>query len=150
MVLRLTILFSAAWLSLADGATAQKASKAPSTSASQLSGLSSTEADALIKNLQSLQRRLRSGESLFFELLSGAPASYAMAAVSPREAFLQLPLDRTFSIERVRTDNQLWQPYKLTVMPNGLGHMFWDVEVVLGVNGDVERVTMLYRPPAPA
>jgi hypothetical protein len=115
----------------------------------RLQAIAADEAAALIETLRHLQRRLRAGEALTFELLSGAPASYPMTATSPRAAFLGLPLDRVFSVERVRTDNRLWQPHRVVIAPDGPGRLIWDVEVVLGVTGNVERVQMIYRPPPP-
>lgn len=72
-----------------------------------------------------------------------------MTEVSPREAFLQVPFKKVWNIERGRTDNSLWQPYRLSYAPNGLGQLYWDIEVVLGFYGDIERVLMIYKPPAP-
>ena len=95
------------------------------------------------------QARLKNGEKAYFELLSGAPASYPMTRTAPRDAFLNLPLANTFSVERKATDNKLWQPYRIIVLPDGPGKLLWDVEVVLGINGQIERIAMLYRPPAP-
>ena len=133
----------------ANGACAQASVERPHSVDRQLRGLSAAEADALLDKLQNLQRRLRSGESLYFELLSGAPASYPATSVSPRDAFLQMSFERPLIVERVRTDNRLWQPYKLMFLPDGPGRLVWDVEVVLGITGDVERVTMLHTSPAP-
>ena len=130
-------------------ATAQADGERPRSASPSLRGLSAAEADELIDKLQDLQRRLRRGENLVFELLSGAPAFYPMTTVSPREAFLRMNFDEAGFIERVQTDNRLWQPYRLVFAPNGPGRTIWDVEVVLGINGDAERVTMIYRPPPP-
>ena len=60
-----------------------------------------------------------------------------------------MPFEKARSIERVRTDNPLWQPYKLVVAPNGPGELIWEVEVVLDYYGEVQRVKMVYKPPAP-
>jgi hypothetical protein len=128
------------------GALAQPAG---GTAGLRLQAIGADEAAALIGILRDLQRRLSAGETLTFELLSGAPASYAMTETSPRTAFLGLPLDRVFSVERVRTDSPLWQPHRLVIAPDGPGRLIWDVEVVLGVTGNVERVQMIYRPPPP-
>jgi hypothetical protein len=121
----------------------------PIPAAPQLRGLSAEEAIALISKLDDAQRRLRAGEFQSFELLAGSVASYDMAKVSPRDAFLQVPFGNVWNIERVRTDNRLWQPYRLAYAPNGLGQLYWDIEVVLGVNDNIERVLMIYKPPAP-
>ena len=128
------------------GALAQPAG---GTAGLRLQAIGADEAAALIETLRNLQRRLRAGETLTFELLSGAPASYPMTETSPRAAFLGLPLDRAISVERVRTDNRLWRPHRLVIAPDGPGRLIWDVEVVLGVAGNVERVQMIYRPPPP-
>ena len=115
----------------------------------QLRGLSAEEATAIIAKLEDAQRRLRAGDKQSFELLAGSIASYEMTKSSPREIFLQVPFQDVWEIQRVRTDNRLWQPYRLAYAPNGLGKLYWDIEVVLGFKGNIERVLMLYKPPAP-
>jgi hypothetical protein len=111
--------------------------------------LSPAEAGALIAKLEDLQRRLKADEFVPTELLSGSIASYPMAKVSPRKAFLSLRFDQIFDIEHVGKEDDFRQPYKLTFTPNGLGHLMWFVEVDVGVNGNVERIQMLYEPPPP-
>ncbi|GAA4021082.1 hypothetical protein GCM10022280_22040 [Sphingomonas swuensis] len=115
----------------------------------QLSGLGSPEADSLLAKVKDAQRRLSAGEVQTFELLAGSVASSEAARISPREAFLGVPFDKVWKIERVRTDNRLWQPFKLAYAPKGLGQLYWDIEVVLGFNGDIEQVSMTYKVPAP-
>lgn len=114
-----------------------------------LQGLTEREADALIAKLKDSQHRMKDGEDLFFELLSGAPASYDMTAVAPRTAFLTIDFDQTLNIELKDSGNPLWQPYRLSVVHTQLGQLYWDIEVVLASNGNIERVEMFYRPPAP-
>lgn len=116
----------------------------------QLSGLTSDEANALIIKLQVAQQKLKAGTFQNFELLAGSVASYDMTKVSPRDVFLKVPFAAVWSIERVRTDNPLWQPYRLAYAPTGLGKLYWDIEVTLGINGNIEQVVMTYRPPAPS
>ena len=135
--------------SVAEVGTAQRALEAPPTNIPRLSRLSSAEAEALIEKLNDLQRRMRRGERLYFRLLSGAPASYSMTTVPPREAFLAMRFENPLSIERVGPDNRLWQSYKLVFAPNRPG-LLWNVEVVLGFNGDVESVEMVHEPPPPS
>ncbi|WP_439567328.1 hypothetical protein [Sphingopyxis sp.] len=127
------------------------AQPAPSQAAPQmqLRGLTDDEAKALIAKVADAQAKVKKKDQVFFELLSGAPASYPMTRIAPRDAFLRLPLAKTFSVERKTTDNKLWQPYRIVVLPDGPGKLLWDVEVVLGSNGQIERVEMFYRPPAP-
>ena len=114
----------------------------------QLRGLTAEEAAALIAKVADAQSRLRKKEQVVFELLSGAPTFYPMTRTTPRDAFIRLPLAKTFSVERKATDIKR-QPYRLIVLPDGPGKLLWDVEVVLGINGQIERIEMLYRPPAP-
>ncbi|HEX8444130.1 MAG TPA: hypothetical protein VF631_10845 [Allosphingosinicella sp.] len=76
-------------------------------------------------------------------------ASSETTKVSPRDAFLQVPFKRVWNIERVQTDNRLWQPHRLAYAPNGPGQLYWDIEVVLGSEGEIERVLMIYKPRAP-
>jgi hypothetical protein len=122
---------------------------APAAPQMQLRGLTDDEAKALIAKIADAQVKVRAEGPVVFALLSGAPASYPMARTSPRDAFLGLPLARIFSVERETTDNKLWQPYRIIVLPDGPGKLLWDVEVVLGFSGQIERIEMLYRPPAP-
>ena len=114
----------------------------------QVRGMTAAQAGLLLDTLKDAQARLGRGENLYFELLSGSLASYSMTRVSPREAFLQMKFETAFIIERVPTDNLLWQPYKLAVTDRP-GKLVWDIEVVLGSTGTIERVEMLYKPPAP-
>jgi hypothetical protein len=115
----------------------------------QLSGVTIEEATGLITKLEDAQRRLRTGQSQTFELLAGSIASYDMTKVSPRDAFLGVPFGDVWSIERLRTGNRPWRRYKLSYAPNGLGKLYWDIEVALEVDGNIERVLMTYKPPAP-
>jgi hypothetical protein len=82
----------------------------PSLPDAQVRGLRCDEAAALIDKLKDAQKRLKGGEELTFQLLSGAPALSAMTKVSPRDAFLRMPFEKAFIIERVKTGNRLWQP----------------------------------------
>ena len=107
------------------------------------------EEAALIAKVANAQAKLKNEKQVVFELLSGAPAFYSMTRTTPREAFLRLPHAKTFSVERKATDNRLWQPYRIIVLPDGPGKLLWDVEVVLGINGQIERIEMLYSPLAP-
>jgi hypothetical protein len=128
---------------------AETRSPLPVPQTRQLSGLSVGEATALLAKLDKAQRELKAGRFQSFELLAGSIASYPKTKVSPRDAFLQVQFQKVWKIERGRRDNPLWQPYKLAYSPNGLGQLYWDIEVVLGVNGAIERVLMIYKPPAP-
>ena len=111
--------------------------------------LSAAEASLLLMKVKEAQSSLKGGQFQPFELLAGSVASYEATNISPREAFLSVPFDEVWKIQRVRTDNGLWQPYKLAYAPKGLGQLYWDIEVVLGINGNIERVQMVYKPPAP-
>jgi hypothetical protein len=103
----------------------------------------------LIARIQEAQTSLRSGVPVYFQLLSGATASNPMTTTSPRDAFLNVSFDQPFSMERWPSDNPGWRPYRLTLTPNGVGNLLWDVYVVLGFNGQIERIEMFYRPPHP-
>lgn len=115
----------------------------------QLRGLSADEATALLAKLTDAQLAMKAGQFQTFELLAGSIASYPMTKVSARDAFLQVQFGKVWQIERGARDNPLWQPYKLAYAPNGLGQLYWDIEVALGFHGDIERVLMIYKPPAP-
>jgi hypothetical protein len=129
--------------------SAQSNGTLPPPPARQVRGLSNEEAKDLLARLEKAQRRLRSGETQSFALLAGSMASHPMANVSPRDAFLSIPFRKVWNIERLPSDNRLWQPYRLSYAPNGLGQLFWEIEIALGFNGDLERVLMNYKPPAP-
>lgn len=115
----------------------------------QLRGLSAEEADNLISKLKAAQGKLSEGEFQSFALLSGSIASSEAALIPPREAFLNVRFSDVWRIERLDSDTRLWNPYRLSYAPNGLGQFYWDVEVILGINGNIEKVAMLYRSPAP-
>lgn len=118
-------------------------------SATRLEGLSRTEADRLVQKLKDAQTGLASGERLTFQLLSGAPAFYEMTLTSPREAFLALSFDQPFSIRRTPTDNRLWNPYQLEILPDSPGRLYWKVTAVLGFTGELERVELFHTTPPP-
>lgn len=130
-------------------AVAKPANTIPVPVNRQLGGLTATDASALLAKVKEAQRRLKAGEFLPFELLAGSIASYEATKFSPRDAFLGVPFDEAWEILRVRTDNPLCQPYKIAYAPRGLGKLYWDIEVVLNIKGDIQRVLMIYKPPAP-
>lgn len=152
---------------LATGCTASAASEPPpnilstvpgptildncgAAPSAQLRNLTCSEAAALIEKLKQAQTKVENGEQVHFELLSGALASDEMAKVAPRDAFVNMPFDKAFIVERVKTDNRLWQPYKFVYRPAGTGRMIWDVEVALGFGDErLLRVQMLYAEPPP-
>jgi hypothetical protein len=142
------ILFAAGILAQSSLGLAQ-GSSIPTPSKQQLTGLSTSEAASLIAKLEDAQRRIKTGNFENFELLSGSVASYKETNIPPRDAFLQVPFGKVWSIERKQSGNPLWQPYRLSYAPDGLGRPYWDIEVALGSNGAIERVLMLYKAPAP-
>ncbi len=148
MIFLRSIPLAATVLLFAPGALAQPA-PTKLHALPQLRGMTAEEAAALIAKVADAQEKLKNEEQVAFELLSGAPAFYSMTRTTPREAFLRLPLAKTFSVERKATENSLWQRYRIIVLPDGPGKLLWDVEVVLGINGLIERIEMLYGPPAP-
>lgn len=115
----------------------------------QLREVTPADAEAIIAKVVEGQRKLRSGEEVYFHLLAGAPASYPMTTTSPRDAFLAADFRQPFSVERLPPANSSWKPYRLILTPNGVGNLLWEVEVVLGFSGQIEKVEMLYRPPHP-
>jgi len=131
------------------GAPAWAAPPAPTAAEARLGGLDREAADALIGKLKAAQDALRGGGQLYFGLLSGAPAAYPQATLSPRDVFLKADFDRPFEISKPPSDNRLWVPYKIALQPDGPGRIVCDVEVVLGINGQIERVTLYHHPPHP-
>lgn len=130
-------------------AFAQTTKSLPAPSERHLIGLSREEGTAVLAKLEEAQRALKAGKFQTFELLAGSYASFKETEISPREAFLGLPLNQVWRIERVDSNNPLWRPFRLTYAPNGPGKSYWDVEVVLGAGGQLERVTMVYKVPPP-
>jgi hypothetical protein len=121
---------------------------AQTTPAIQLRGnLTQADAAMVIATVKDAQERLRRDEKLYFQLLSGAPASYAQTLITPRDAFLALSFDAPFSMENKSTGNRLWQPYRFEIV--GEQSLVWQVDVVLGFNNQLERVEILARPPHP-
>lgn len=114
----------------------------------QLQGVSRETAQDLIGKLEAAQAALRQGRALTFALLAGAPASYEQAKVAPRDAFLGLSFTRPFAI-RAQEDRAGRKVYQVELLPNGPGQIVCDVEVVLGFGGQIERIEIFYRPPAP-
>ncbi len=122
----------------------------------QVRDLTCSEAADLIMLLKQAQAQLGSGKLMYLELLSGGFASSPMARLSPREVFTKMRFEEAEVIERVRTENRSWQPYKLSyasgsksIGPMGLVEFYWDVEVVLGFTGRIERVQLTAKPPPP-
>jgi hypothetical protein len=121
---------------------------AQTATVTQLRGrLTQADADKVIAAVKDGQAKLRRGESVVFELLSGAPASYDEARITPRDVFLALSFDTPFSIENRSTGNKLWQPYRFEL--KGERSLVWQVDVVLGFYDNLERVEILARPPHP-
>jgi hypothetical protein len=131
------------------GAPAFAAPPAAKAGETRLGGLDREAADALIGKLKAAQDALRGDGQLFFGLLSGAPAAYPQARLSPREAFLKADFERPFEIRKPASDNPLWVVHQITLLPEGPGRIVCDAEVVLGIHGQIERVTLYYRPPHP-
>ncbi|MEP4893743.1 hypothetical protein [Parasphingorhabdus sp.] len=115
----------------------------------QLMGLTVGEADALISKLETAQEGLRNDKLQSFELLAGSVASYDQSKVSARDVFLSVPFQEVWEVKRIVSDNRLSQPFRLSYAPNGLGKLFWDITVVVGFSGQIERVEMIYKAPAP-
>jgi hypothetical protein len=121
----------------------------PPPSKQQLTGLSLDEAASLIETLEDAQRDMRQGKSRNFELLSGSSASNKQTKVSPQKVFLQIPFAKVWNIERLKTENSFRQSYRLDYSPDGLGQRYWEVEVAMGPNQNIQGVVMIYKLPAP-
>ncbi len=146
-ILQIAFIVGLAGQSTSAGAQTTPAASVPIKR--QLSGVTAREATDLIAKLEDAQRLLKAGKFQSFELLAGSIASYDTTKVSPREAFLQVPFRSVWNVERIHSDNKLAQPYRLAYAPSGLGKSYWDIEVVLDIDNDIDRVSMTYRPPAP-
>jgi len=134
--------------------TAAPAAQTTCLSLSECENLEPAERLALLERLQEAQQALRTGKWVPFTLMLGAMASNEMTAVAPREAFLRVDFAKAASFKRVKTTNKLWRPHLLTysdgsqsIGPMGRVPFSWDIEVITGSSGNIERVSMLYRPP---
>ncbi|OQW72784.1 MAG: hypothetical protein BVN33_11465 [Proteobacteria bacterium ST_bin13] len=134
-------------VALAQSVPVATASAAPTKP--HLQGLTEEEAATLVRKLEDAQRRMTANAFVSFDLLAGSMASNAATKISPRKAFLDLPFQKVWSLTRIPTDNRLWQPFRLTYFPEGLGKWYWEIEVVLENDRNIQRVTLLYKFPAP-
>ena len=124
----------------------------PERPAEHLRSLDADEASRMLDALRSEQTRLRNGEKAFFDLSSGAPASYDQNRIGPRDAFVDLDLDHVWQIERKSPEGETFPLYELTIIPNGHNAPIWTVEVRMTWPKDVTRiiaVRMFYGPPPP-
>jgi hypothetical protein len=80
-----------------------------------LEGLSAAEAAALIEKMKGLQLKLKAGTAGYFELLSGAPASYKEVNLTPRDAFLNIRFDEATFVNLLAKENWLRQRYEIIV-----------------------------------
>lgn len=115
-------------------------------------GISASEADKLIAEIQELQRQVKSGEAPPSGLLSGGSISTSAVKIAPEEIFVNMPFDRAFIIEREEPVNRFWRPYSIVVRPKIATtdrNLIWEIEVVLGANDKIERVEMSYKPAPP-
>lgn len=115
------------------------------------------EGHEIIANLQHLQRQLRSGKSEFFQLYSGGGIGSWMTRVPPREAFLEIPFENTWSISRAeRRSSDPWKRYTL-IVAHKLRKLACTVSVgvgeakaeILSVKIDCAEPPRLYPPPSP-
>lgn len=149
-VMRLCHALLLAGLAVQPNAGWTKAPSSVSVSPSrQLQGLDVNEANTLLAKLEDAQRALKTGKFQRFELLAGSIASYPATEISPRAAFLQVQFAKVWQVTRGSSDNPLWQSFRLAYAPNGLGKLYWEIDVMLGSDGSIERVLMIYKPPAP-
>ncbi len=115
----------------------------------QLGDLTAEKAADLINKLKLAQRQIVEGEQVLFELSAGSMASSDMAKVTARDAFLLVPFDAVWSIERVRSSEGPLERYKLAYAPKGLGEQYWEIEVHLNFHDELDQVRLIYKAPAP-
>jgi hypothetical protein len=148
--MRLILLLSALGLAVhASSIVAQPKTSNGAPISRQLRGLDAAQANALVTSLKGAQRDLQAGKAQSFELLAGSVASYDAARITPRDAFLQLPFDKVWDVERISAAGEPLQEYKLAYSPEGLGKPYWHVEVATNSSNDIERVLLSYRNPPP-
>ncbi len=120
--------------------------------AQHLLSLDEGEASRVLDALRSEQEKLTNGEDTYFDLYSGAPASYDQNRIGPRDAFVDLDLGNVWQIERKSPKGEVFPVYKITLVPDGANAPIWTIEVKMTWPRDVTRiieVTMFYGPPAP-
>ena len=111
--------------------------------------LTEQESRALISKVHAAQARLRKGDDVYFELLSGAPASFTATMRSPRDVFLAFAFEAPITAERIPSASHTWRPYRLSYRDKENARAIWEVEVVLNINDSVQRVEMINKPPSP-
>ena len=137
-------MFAASSPLLAEDASGSEYSSEP-----HLEGVERSEATQLILDLQDAQTKLRSGEKIFFSLLSGAPASYDAANLGARDAFISLDWGRALNVRKMDPGNPHWTGYHLELLPDGYGELVWDVRVWRNASGNFARIELFNRPPSP-
>ena len=124
----------------------------PAAPAQHLRSIPADETSWVLDALRQEQAKLRDGRNTYFDLSSGAPASYDQNRIGPRDAFVALDLDDVWQIERKSRDGEVFPRYQLTLMPDGHNAPIWTVDVTMTWPRDVMRiieVAMFYGPPAP-
>ncbi|MEL7728064.1 hypothetical protein AAG612_00830 [Citromicrobium bathyomarinum] len=87
-----------AWVLGAPGVL--HAQSQPAAPAQHLRSIDAAEASRVLDALRQEQAKLREGKKTYFDLSSGAPASYEQKRNGPRDAFVALDLDDVWQIER--------------------------------------------------
>jgi len=141
-------LYSLSAALMAPAANAESVPGVPVPAERQLSGVSRDEADAIIAQLKKAQQSLQKGKFESFALRSGSIASYEQTTISPREAFLRVPFDEVWKVDRV-TSTGVGSTFRLAYAPEGLGQRYWNIEVRISGSGKLEEVTLTFIPPAP-
>lgn len=111
-------------------------------------GIEQAEAERLVAKLIAAQEAVADGTA-YFTLMAGAPAAYEANATAPRDSFLALDWGDLRFVEPMDTGSSYRKGYRMSVMPNGLGKLYWDVRVTLGAEGEIDHIEMFYGPPAP-
>lgn len=123
----------------------------PSFEIEFLQSIEDGEARLVLAALVREQEKLRAGESSYFHLYSGAPASYDQNTTAPIDAFLALDLRKVWRVKRLSPAGETFPKYEITVT-RGSGSLNWKVTVMMGwadEAGRVETVTMFLGPPPP-
>lgn len=130
-------------------ATARSQDDAP---AEYLTAIDADEAARVLEAVRSEQAKLANGEDAYFDLYSGAPASYAQSSVSPRDTFLNLDFSDVYHIRRESPPGEPVQRYEITIIPDVPDSPVWEIEVLIGWanrKAPVERITIFYTLPPP-
>lgn len=115
----------------------------------QLTNVEEGEALEALSRLAQFQQSVREGRVSRVELLAGGAASSTATLQSARDLLDMLPLDKALFAEKLPQGEFGRERYRFSVFPDGLGQIFWQVDLVMASDTEIARVTVLRKIPAP-